>query len=95
MNKYDVAHTLKCDTPHSICCFCDDKGICLPKTRDYIGAPIFMKSIVSPHVNRKPKRKRKPSNDIKSLKALTTTKQRTGDQLLARTRLSSPKVTKR
>lgn len=71
MSKYDVAHTLKCDTPQSVCCFCDDKGMCLPKIRDYIGAPIFVKSIVSPHVNRKPKKKRKPSNDIKSLKALS------------------------
>ncbi|XP_024986212.1 F-box/kelch-repeat protein At3g06240-like [Cynara cardunculus var. scolymus] len=28
------------------------------KTRDFIGAPIFVQSLVSPHVNRRPKRKR-------------------------------------
>ncbi|GKE18156.1 F-box/kelch-repeat protein-like protein [Tanacetum coccineum] len=70
MNKNDVSHTLKCYTRHSVCCFCDVKGSGLPKTRDYTGAPIFVKSIVSPHIDRKPEKKRKPSIDIKSLKAL-------------------------
>ncbi|GJS98993.1 F-box/kelch-repeat protein-like protein isoform X1 [Tanacetum coccineum] len=70
MNKNDVTHTLECCTPHGVWCFCDDKRICLPKTRDYTGAPIFVKSIVSPHVDQKPKKKRKPNIDIKSLEAL-------------------------
>nr|GEY94680.1 caffeoyl-CoA O-methyltransferase-like [Tanacetum cinerariifolium] len=35
--------------------FYNKENICLSKTRDYMGAPIFVESLVSPHVNGRPK----------------------------------------
>ncbi|KAI3791198.1 hypothetical protein L2E82_04869 [Cichorium intybus] len=46
--------------------FCHDMWF--SSTREFIGAPIFVKSLVSPHVNGKPKRMRQASNSKKSRK---------------------------
>ncbi|GKD79949.1 hypothetical protein Tco_1342570 [Tanacetum coccineum] len=42
--------------------FYNKENICLSETTDYMGAPIFVESLVSPHVNGRPKQVRNKRN---------------------------------
>lgn len=64
--KNEAAHCmkeLKHYIPHKRS-LCHKTWLC--KTRDFIGAPIFVQSLVSPHVLRKPKRKRLAMSSTRS-----------------------------
>ncbi|GJU00829.1 probable DNA helicase MCM8 isoform X2 [Tanacetum coccineum] len=72
MDKFDITHTLNSTSyfPHNNW-WLSDGGICLDSTRKYIGAPIFVKSLVSPHLNKKPRKKRHAKNTKRNLKAVS------------------------
>ncbi|GJV87590.1 hypothetical protein Tco_1531528 [Tanacetum coccineum] len=74
MDKFDITHTLNSTSyfPHNNWWLSEsDGGICLDSTRKYIGAPIFVKSLVSPHLNKKPRKKRHAKNTKRNLKAVS------------------------
>ncbi|GJX98547.1 hypothetical protein Tco_0355566 [Tanacetum coccineum] len=58
---YDIAYKPIFNIqPNNI--FYNKENICLSKTTDYMGAPIFVESLVSPHVNGRPKQVRNKKN---------------------------------
>ncbi|GJZ41323.1 putative F-box domain-containing protein [Tanacetum coccineum] len=58
-NTYDVAHMLKCYFSHKNWCLCDEDDYKFySKFGKYIRCPIYVHSLVSPHLNGCPKKKR-------------------------------------
>ena len=66
MNTYDIAHALiNKNNPHNnwyLSSYEDDKFF--SKIGKYIRCPIYVQSLVSPHLNEKPKKKRQRENKI-------------------------------
>ncbi|GKB15835.1 putative F-box domain-containing protein [Tanacetum coccineum] len=63
MNKYDVAYMLKCSGTPNTWYNGDEDGRCFSRTGKYIGCPIYVRSIVSPHLDGKPKKKKRPTKN--------------------------------
>lgn len=72
MNKYDVAHVLKRCILHNDRYLCDKGDKFFNKDGKYIASPIYVPSLVSPHLNGKPKIKRHTKNNKRSGKAVSS-----------------------
>ncbi|GJU16122.1 putative F-box domain-containing protein [Tanacetum coccineum] len=72
MNKYDVAHVLKRCTLYNNHYLCDKGDKFLSKDGKYIASPLYVPSLVSPHLNGKSKKKRHTKNNKRSGKAVSS-----------------------
>lgn len=70
--EYDVVHYMRVWRGYiPLGEFLCHDDVCVSKSGAYIGSPIFVQSLVSPHVGERPKRKRQIENNKRSVKDVT------------------------
>lgn len=70
--KYDIRRPLKCISPLTSWSLCDDKDDQSSFGWRHVGAPIFVKSLVSPHLNRKQKKNRRAKINKASVRRVSS-----------------------